>query len=403
MDGEQQLTVIDLVNGVLPCIEAKHYSDNYVNGFRGIFNRLTSFCANHGEVYFSAELAQQFLLECYGVQPGTVERRCSRAHRAMDLLSDYQHFGTVMIRRRLNRAFPVAFVAASEGYLRQMELRGRRKNTVRSHKKVLLRFADFLDSTGVTGFASLTPETVNLFIKVVLCNYSNAVAMEYYGILRRFLQYLAQSGNTIEDLSLRLVPVKRVSTSARIPTTLTIEQIESILSSVDRDSPQGKRDYAVLMIAVKLGIRTCDIRNLRPSNFDWEQHTVSFTQIKTGEPLSLPLPVDVGWAVIDYLKNGRPVSNAPEIFLRAVAPFESLQNFDNILIKHMRKAGIPLDSLKHHGLHSLRHSLATHMLDEEIPITSIQAVLGHVNADSTQKYIGVNIRQLRSCALEVTD
>ena len=403
MDGEQQLTVIDLVNGVLPCIEAKHYSDNYVNGFRGIFNRLISFCANHGEVYFSAELAQQFLLECYGVQPGTVERRCSRAHRAMDLLSDYQHFGTVMIRRRLNRAFPVAFVAASEGYLRQMELRGRRKNTVRSHKKVLLRFADFLDSTGVTGFASLTPETVNLFIKVVLCNYSNAVAMEYYGILRRFLQYLAQSGNTIEDLSLRLVPVKRVSTSARIPTTLTIEQIESILSSVDRDSPQGKRDYAVLMIAVKLGIRTCDIRNLRPSNFDWEQHTVSFTQIKTGEPLSLPLPVDVGWAVIDYLKNGRPVSNAPEIFLRAVAPFESLQNFDNILIKHMRKAGIPLDSLKHHGLHSLRHSLATHMLDEEIPITSIQAVLGHVNADSTQKYIGVNIRQLRSCALEVTD
>ena len=145
-----------------------------------------------------------------------------------------------------------------------MELCGRRKNTVHSHKTILLRFTDFLDSTGIAGFASLTRETVNLFIKVVLCNYSNAAAMEYYRILRHFLQYLAQSGNTIEDLSLRLVPVKRVSTAARIPTTLTIEQIESILSSVDRDSPQGKRDYAVLMIAVKLGIRTCDIRNLRP-------------------------------------------------------------------------------------------------------------------------------------------
>ena len=118
MDGEQQLTVIDLVNGVLPCIEAKHYSAKYVNGLRGIFNRLSSFCADHGAEYFSAELAQQFLLECYGVQPGTVERRCSIAHRAMDLLSDYQHFGTVMIRRRLNRTFPAAFAAASEGYLR---------------------------------------------------------------------------------------------------------------------------------------------------------------------------------------------------------------------------------------------------------------------------------------------
>ncbi len=166
---------------------------------------------------------------------------------------------------------------------------------------------------------------------------------------------------------------------------------------------KGKRDYAVLMIAVKLGIRTSDIRNLRPANFNWEQHLVSFTQVKTGEPITLPLPTDVGWAVIDYLKNGRPVSDAPEIFLRAVAPYVSLQNFDNILIKHMRKAGIPLDSIKHHGLHSLRHSLATHMLDEGIPITSIQGVLGHINADSTQKYIGVNVRQLRSCALEVTD
>ena len=403
MEGEKRLTVSELVQGVMPCIQAKQYSKSYINGFQQIFNRMISYCDDHKKQYFSTELAQQFLLDCYGVQTGTVERRYSRVHRAMDLLSDYQHFGTVMIRRRLNRVFPEALESASEGYLKQLELHGRKKNTVLSNRKFLLRFTDFLDSIGVVGYECLTPDAVNQFIKVILCNYSNSVAMEYYGLLRRFLQHLALSGNTKEDLSLKLIPVKRSSTSARIPTTLPMEQIESILSSVDRESPQGKRDYAVLMIAVKLGIRTCDIRNLRPSNFDWDQHMVSFTQIKTGEPLSLPLPVDVGWAVIDYLKNGRPVSDTPEIFLRAVAPYESLQNFDNILIKHMRKAGIPLDSLKHHGLHSLRHSLATHMLDEEIPITSIQGVLGHINAESTEKYIGVNVRQLRSCALEVTD
>lgn len=93
----------------------------------------------------------------------------------------------------------------------------------------------------------------------------------------------------------------------------------------------------------------------------------------------------------------------PRKFFSAQSLHTSLCKFDNILIKHMRKAGIPLDSIKHHGLHSLRHSLATHMLDEGIPITSIQGVLGHINADSTQKYIGVNVRQLRSCALGVTD
>ncbi len=403
MSEIKPLTVSQLIDGVMPCIKAKQYSENYINGFYHVFNRLTSYCEEHSVQYYSTELAQQFLLDCYDVHPGTVERRCSRAHRAMDLLSDYQHFGTVMIRRRLERSFPANFKEISENYLKQMELRGRKKNTILSHRKFLFRFTDFLDSIGIAGYERLTIDSVNKFIKVILCNYCNSVAMEYYGILRKFLQYLSTSGYTNEDLSMKLIPVKRSSTTARIPTTLTIEQIEKILSSVDRESPQGKRDYAVLMIAVKLGIRTCDIRNLRPSNFDWDQHMVSFTQIKTGEPLTLPVPIDVGWAIIDYLKNGRPVSDTPVIFLRAVAPYVALQNFDNILIKHMRKAGIPLDSLKHHGLHSLRHSLATHMLDEEISITSIQGVLGHVNAESTERYIGVNVRQLRSCALEVTD
>lgn len=403
MQEEKRLTVSELVDGVMPCIKAKQYSECYVSGFQHVFNRLISYCDNHDKQYFSTELAQQFLLDCYDIQPCTVVRKWSREHRAMDLLLDYQHFGTVMIRRRLDRVFPTALAAAAEDYLKQMELRGRRRNTVLTHKKFLFRFTDFLDSIGVAGYEYLTSDAVNQFIKVILCNYSNSVTMEYYGFLRRFLQHLALSGNTKVDLSVNLVPVRRSSKAARIPTTLTMEQIDSILSCVDRESPQGKRDYAVLMIAVKLGIRTCDIRNLRPSNFDWEQHMVTFTQIKTGVPLSLPLPADVGWAVIDYLRNGRPISDAPQIFLRAIAPYESLQNFDNILIKYMRKAGIPLDSVKHHGLHTLRHSLATHMLDEEIPITSIQGVLGHVNATSTEKYIGVNVKQLRSCALEVTD
>lgn len=403
MTEEKRRTVAELVEEVLPCIIAKQYSESYVKGFRQTYNRLLTYCNEHNEEYFSSELGQRFLLERYGVQPGTIERRCSRQHRAMDLLADYQHFGTVMLRRRLNRTFPDSFYLVSEAYLKQLEGNGRRKNTILSHRKVLLRFTDFLDSIGTPGYQHLTLDNVNQYIKVVLCNYSNYVTMAYYGILRQFLQYLYQTGNTAEDLSLKLVPVKRSATSARIPSTLTEEQIKRLLASVDRESPQGKRDYAVLLIAVKLGIRTSDIRNLRPSNIDWDQHMVSFTQVKTGEPLSLPLPIDVGWAIIDYLKNGRPVSEAPEIFLRAVAPYESLQNFDNILIKHMQKAGIPLDTVKHHGLHTLRHSLATHMLDEDISITSIQGVLGHVNAETTQKYIGVNVRQLRECALEVTD
>ena len=86
MFEEKQLTVRELVDGVIPCITAKNYSDNYVRGFRCIFNRLISYCDERNVEYFTTELAQQFVFDCYHVQPGTIERRCSRVHRAMDPL-----------------------------------------------------------------------------------------------------------------------------------------------------------------------------------------------------------------------------------------------------------------------------------------------------------------------------
>lgn len=101
MDDGNRLTVYELVERVIPCIIAKHYSENYIQGFRSTFRNLLAYCNKNEKKYFTAELAQQFMLDCYGVQPGTVERRCSRVHRAMDLLSDYQHFNAVMLRRRL--------------------------------------------------------------------------------------------------------------------------------------------------------------------------------------------------------------------------------------------------------------------------------------------------------------
>jgi len=87
--------------------------------------------------------------------------------------------------------------------------------------------------------------------------------------------------------------------------------------------------------------------------------------------------------------------------LRERAPYIPLTNFDNILVKYMRLAGIPTEYLRHHGLHALRHGLATTLLEQDVPIGIIQSVLGHVNMNTTQKYTAVNIGQLRECALEV--
>ena len=244
MDDGNRLTVYELVERVIPCIIAKHYSENYIQGFRSTFRNLLAYCSKNEKKYFTAELAQQFMLDCYGVQPGTVERRCSRVHRAMDLLSDYQHFNAVMLRRRLNREFPAGLQEGAVNYLQKLSLHGRRENTLRSHRNVLLRFTDYLFSVGVTDYKSLSADIVNRYVKVVSCNYSNSVVRLHYSILLRFFQYLAHSGYKETDLSLKMMPIVKVSASARIPTTLDLSQIESILASVDRESPQGKRDYS---------------------------------------------------------------------------------------------------------------------------------------------------------------
>lgn len=286
MDDGNRLTVYELVERVIPCIIAKHYSENYIQGFRSTFRNLLAYCNKNEKKYFTAELAQQFMLDCYGVQPGTVERRCSRVHRAMDLLSDYQHFNAVMLRRRLNREFPAGLQEGAVNYLQKLSLHGRRENTLRSHRNVLLRFTDYLFSVGVTDYKLLSADIVNRYVKVVSCNYSNSVVRLHYSILLRFFQYLAHSGYKETDLSLKMMPIVKVSASARIPTTLDLSQIESILTSVDRESPQGKRDYAVLMIAVKLGIRTSDIRNkTNPDSPHIQQVNTALKQLRQEERL----------------------------------------------------------------------------------------------------------------------
>lgn len=397
----RNMTVSELTAAIIPYIESKHYSQSYIAGFYLIWKRLNEYCAEKGITKFSTEVGKQFIQECYGTKPEEILRKHSRVHRAMDMLSDFQHFGTVMLKRRLNRTFPEQFSQQAESYLSYMEKNYAQPNTILSHRKSLYQFTDFLDSKDVASFGDMTLEHTNTYIKVVLCNYSKGVAALHMGIMRKFLRYLYDTEIIADNLADKLIQVKIDHHPSHLPTTLTTDEIERILACVDRESPMGKRDYALLLVAARLGLRGSDIRNLKPENIDWVNHEIRITQIKNKEPLTLPLPDDVGWALIDYLKNARPVSDTKEIFLQVVAPHGVLVNPDNVLIRYMRLAGIRYEQLQHHGLHILRHSAATHMLDEGIPITTIQSVLGHISSESTKRYTAINITQLKECALEV--
>lgn len=398
----QQMTVAELTEAITPLLESKGYHSAYVQAMRCIFNQLLKFCDSNGEIRFSAELGQRFLEERYGVVRGTKSRTQSKAHRAIDMLLAYQQFGTIMLRRRKHREFPAQFIQRVNDYFDGMRRTFASDNTVKTHRTTLHRLTEFLDGQGIRSTSDITMDSLNDYIKMVLCNYSKDIVRHELRVMRLFMEFLHASGDLPVNLSASLPKLRFSATPSHLPSTFAHGEVERLLASVDRSSPSGKRDYAVLMLAAKLGLRTSDIKNLKHENIDWENRAIRLTQIKTNEPLTLPLPSDVGWALIDYIRHGRPVSDVPEIFLRAVAPYVSLQNFDNILVKAMRQANIPLKRVAHHGLHTLRHSLATTMLEQETPIHVIQEVLGHVNAHTTRRYIAIDIGQLRTCSLEVT-
>ena len=154
----------------------------------------------------------------------------------------------------------------------------------------------------------------------------------------------------------------------------------------------------MLLMAARLGLRIGDIRDLQLSAIDWQACTLTIVQNKTKEPLTLPLP-----AVIDYLKNGRPATDSKNIFVRHVPPYDGFavtSNLYNIIAKALSRAGIPCDG-KPSGFHTLRHSVATHLLQGGVEAATISDILGHTSPETVRHYLQADTASLRKCALEV--
>lgn len=180
------------------------------------------------------------------------------------------------------------------------------------------------------------------------------------------------------------------------------EEFVAILNAVGREDSAGKRDYAVLLLTIQSGLRAGDIRNLRIPDIDWKRKKIHLVMGKTGQPIDIPLLDPVGWSIIDYLKNGRPVVSHDHVFVRHRAPFGQLggSELGTALRRYIVKAGIDTKGRGHHGLHSLRNTLAGNMLTSGAPLPVISQILGHQDIKATEIYLKVDIEHLRRCALD---
>ena len=397
----QHLEISELISKVTEELRKARYSDQRLNVYIPTWNQLKSYMEQKEKVILDAKTGLDFLQHAYGIVVFKKLSTRKAIHvRAVNLLTDYQLHGIVLskAKRKIHTYHP-QFQDIFQGYIDFKRHEGISNDTLQSYAIYLDRFSDYLNHNNLRDITEMDNALVLGFSNTFL-NYSPAVIHCTLCALRTFFRYLYQKNIVSKDFAY-IVPRDGYRSRSKVPSAYPKADVEKLLASVDRGNPKGKRDYAIILLAARLGLRAQDICDLSFQNLKWETNTIELVQEKTDEPIVLPLLEDVGTAIIDYIKFARPDIQKNTIFLRLVPPIKQLEapTLHSIVTHHLRKAGIKIQDGKKHGPHALRHSLASALLEDNTPLPVISEILGHTNTNSTSVYLKIDINQLRNCSL----
>jgi len=226
---------------------------------------------------------------------------------------------------------------------------------------------------------------------------AKSTVREGCGVLRVFLRYAHRQGNLPRDLS-GVIEWPQVYRLSSVPRSISWADVAKVLAGVDRRTPCGKRDYAILMLLVSYALRSREIAALRLDDIDWKRERLSVPERKAGHHTAFPLSAAVGEALVDYLRHGRPQTTAREVFLRAVAPVRPLGDaaVSACARSHLLAAGVQAPRL---GSHTLRHTAVQRLVDANFSLKDIGDFVGHASPASTGIYGKVAVETLRQVAL----
>lgn len=396
----------ELLNDIEQEMIRLHYTEGTLSFYRRRLKMLMEFAKERGETEYSEQLGLDFVEHHFGLLKKDSDRKLKTSEvqelRVIRMIGDFQLHRTILrrcykVKQILTDPYWIGIGNRFHEYCTAKEYANA---TIDHYVKQSASFMDYLTAQGIVSCNGITVEHIHNYIKT-LAGYTYKTVEQNICSMRAFFRFLLETGEVAIDFA-ALTPMVQARKQTRIPSVWTGEELEKLISAIDRANPKGKRDYAIILLACRLGMRSLDIKNLQMDNFRWEEKKLVFTQSKTKETVSLPLPPEVGWAVIDYLRYGRPLFESPYVFLRHLAPFGPFAEGDHlhqIIADYMRRAHLPTLK-KRRGMHSLRHTLASMLLEKETPLSVISDILGHSDPDSTKVYLKVDIGKLRACALE---
>ncbi|NLP65089.1 site-specific integrase [Paraburkholderia sacchari] len=407
----RQSSLQQLVASALCELERLRYGERALRRYRTVWRHLVAFCCAMGlGDKYSRAAAMQFsnayqIREGESLKPGDGWRR--HLPIALKVLADFARDGR--LERPLTDTRKIRVPACMKKPILDYEAYCRdhvrlRLSTLYRRLRQIAIFADFLGTRNIVSFDQMQAADVSAFAVSRYCLKAKTVSSILSNV-RGFLRFLLMRGIVHRDLS-QLLPTIHVPHDATVPSVWDQELVVRLLDVVDRTSPKGRRDYAILLLACRLGLRAGDIRTLTLDDLKWDTATIEITQSKTLAPLCLPLTEEVGKALIDYLRSGRPQSGRREVFLTLTPPFLPFRENSSLhyIVKHWKElAGIRFRAPQHHGLHSLRHTLATELLRKQTPFHVISEILGHTTTKATLIYAKTDVETLRAVALNTEE
>jgi integrase/recombinase XerD len=389
-----------IVNGNLDKLEKElerrlivmRYSKVATNVYIRIFGWVEDYLDGYGETDYSKELGQRFLTEyrLQSIHSPSQFKNARTVIRRMDEILENKLFTPCF--RKSKSECPSRFTGSRDKYLESLAKRGYRITTINSQKMYTGRFLARLPETVLS-----LEELAAADLYDILTKYEwPSVGL---GTARGFLSFLFENGVTKINLS-NCVP--RPRRPHPLPSVYSGAEVKRLLSSVDRTGSKGKRDYAILILAAYLGLRSSDIVNLSFGDIDRAAKTIRIIQTKTSRPLTLVMNNETEEAITDYIRDGRPQSSSGRIFLSSQAPFEPLTAGAGyaVALKYFNLSGIQAQG-RRRGTHALRASYATALVAKGVPYAAVQKALGHEDQESAKYYVRLDVRRLRMCALDV--
>ena len=367
------------------------------NDRRKGLNQLHSIMLSSNLNEYTLGVGEECLLKL--LREGIVKYRILIFRKTCTLLNCYMCGDEFLCRydtKKRIHYFPGEIGEIAKSYIEEKaEMNRMHPDTVNRYENSLSNFSSLMNLRGVN-MSSLSEHDIIVYLTSIKNN--------RYGMgspVKCFLQYCFEAKLISKDFGYMFAGI-RASLNAKLPSYYTGEEIMKIESTVNRNNNIGKRDYAILLLASRLGFRRSDIVNIRFDNFKWENNTISLIQQKTGKETILPILSDVGDAIIDYTLNARPKTNSKHVFVSFINSQKptSKETITSIVSKYIRASGVSTSG-RHHGPHSLRHSVAQNMVNNGVKLHVVSENLGHKSMQSTMYYMGVCVNDIMNCSHDV--